>query len=98
MGNGPGKLVGARVRRLEDRRFLLGCGAYVADYLPRGTLHVAFLRSEHAHARIISVDAGAPRAAPGVIAIVTGKEMRALARPIVAASTMPGYKETSMPA
>jgi len=98
MDNRPGKLVGARVRRVEDRRFLLGCGAYVADYLPQATLHVAFLRSAHAHARILAIDAAAARAVPGVITIVTGKEMAALARPMVAASTLPGYKVTPIPA
>jgi aerobic carbon-monoxide dehydrogenase large subunit len=97
MDNGPGKLVGRRVRRVEDRRFLLGRGAYVADYLPPGTLHAAFFRSEHAHARIIAVDTAAARVTAGVMAVLTGQEMAALARPMVAASTMSGYKVTPIP-
>ena len=98
MATGDGKLVGTRVRRVEDRRFLTGRGAYVADYLPPRTLHAAFLRSEHAHARILTIDAAAARASAGVVAVVTGAEMAALARPMVAASTMPGYRVTPVPA
>ena len=98
MVSGDGKLVGARVRRVEDRRFLTGCATYVADYLPARTLHAAFLRSEHAHAKILAIDAANARASPGVVAVVTGAEMAPLARPMVAASTMPGYKVTPIPA
>jgi carbon-monoxide dehydrogenase large subunit len=98
MAIGDGKLVGTRVRRVEDRRFLTGRGAYVADYLPPRTLHTAFLRSEHAHARILAIDATAARASAGVVAVVTGAEMATLARAMVAASTMPGYKVTPVPA
>jgi carbon-monoxide dehydrogenase large subunit len=98
MASGDGKLVGARVRRVEDRRFLTGCATYVADYLPARTLHAAFLRSEHAHAKILAIDAANARASPGVAAVVTGAEMAPLARPMVAASTMPGYKVTPIPA
>src|SRR5690348_10875342 len=98
MANGDGKLVGARVRRIEDRRLLTGCASYVADYLPARTLHAAFLRSEHAHAKILSIDATDARACQGVIAVVTGAAMAELALPMVAASTMRGYQETPIPA
>lgn len=98
MGTGGGKLVGARVRRVEDRRFLTGRAAYVADYLPSGTLHVAFVRSEYAHARIVAIDTAAARASAGVVAVVAGAEIAQQARPMVAASTMPGYKLTPIPA
>ena len=56
------------------------------------------MRSEHAHARILTIDAAAARASAGVVAVVTGAEMAALARAMVAASTMPGYKVTPIPA
>jgi carbon-monoxide dehydrogenase large subunit len=98
MATSGGKLVGTRVRRVEDRRLLTGRGAYVADYLPPRTLHAAFLRSEHAHAKILAIDTAGARASAGVVAIVTGAEMAALARPMVAASTMPGYKVTPVAA
>lgn len=98
MQSGGGKLVGARVRRVEDRRFLTGRGAYVADYLPAGTLHAAFVRSQYAHARIISIDSAAARASAGVAAVVTGAEIAPGVRAMVAASTMPGYKATPISA
>lgn len=47
--------IGARVKRVEDKRFLLGKGRYVGDIKINGMQDVAFLRSSHAHARICSV-------------------------------------------
>ena len=43
---------GARVRRVEDPKFILGNSEYVADIKLRGTVELAFIRSHHAHARI----------------------------------------------
>ena len=92
------KLVGARVKRVEDRRLLTGQGHYVDDHRPPRTLHAAFLRSPHAHARIARVDAAPALAAPGVVAVMTGEGIAGLAKPLRAASKMPHYKETAMPA
>jgi aerobic carbon-monoxide dehydrogenase large subunit len=58
-------VIGQRVRRLEDPRFLTGTGRFVEDLALPGALHVTFVRSDHAHARISSLDASAPRALPG---------------------------------
>src|SRR4051794_23942324 len=67
------RLVGAKVERVEDGRILTGRGRYIDDVqLPR-MLHAAFVRSPFAHARIVSVDAGEARAAPGVAAVLTGE-------------------------
>ena len=49
-------VVGQRVRRREDPRFLLGQGRYVDDLPPRGDLHVTFVRADWAHARIGEID------------------------------------------
>jgi carbon-monoxide dehydrogenase large subunit len=59
-------VVGQRVRRREDPRFLLGQGRYVDDISFEGALHVAFVRSPWAHARIESIDASAARELPDV--------------------------------
>jgi len=91
------KLVGARVRRLEDRRLLTGQGAYVDDHHPPGLLHAAFLRSPHAHARITRFDPLAARTLPGVVAVVTGEELARWTKPIRALSKTPGYTLTSFP-
>jgi aerobic carbon-monoxide dehydrogenase large subunit len=68
--------IGEAVRREEDLRLLKGEGRYVEDasvpYLARGYV----LRSPHAHARILAVDASRARAAPGVLAVLTGEDLR----------------------
>ena len=56
------KLVGARVPRTEDPRLLCGQGNYVDDIQAVGMLHVAFRRSDQAHADIVSVDVQAQAA------------------------------------
>jgi len=92
------KLVGARVKRVEDPRFLQGLGRYIADRWSPQTLHAAFLRSPHAHARIVRVDMGPARAVSGVVAVMTGEEAARHARPLRAESKMAGYRPTEMPA
>ena len=69
--------IGKPLRRLEDARLLTGQGRYTDDVRPEGALHVAFLRSPHAHARIAKLDATAARAAPGVLAVYTGADVAA---------------------
>ncbi|MEK7839089.1 MAG: hypothetical protein AAB328_14030, partial [candidate division NC10 bacterium] len=67
--------IGRSVVRPQTARLLAGRGVFTDDLkLPRMT-HVAFVRSPHAHARILSVDATAARALPGVVAVVTGEEL-----------------------
>jgi carbon-monoxide dehydrogenase large subunit len=95
---GAPSLIGAPIRRLEDRRFLTGRGRYVADLALPGLLHVAFLRSPHPHARIARIDASAARSLPGVAAVFTGADLEGHARPIRATSRMAGYSATDMPA
>ncbi|MFQ5828760.1 MAG: xanthine dehydrogenase family protein molybdopterin-binding subunit [Candidatus Methylomirabilia bacterium] len=91
------KLVGARVRRVEDRRLLSGQGLYVDDHRPRGLLYAAFLRSLHAHARIVRVEPSGARALAGVVAVVTGEELARWTKPVRAESKMTDYKVTSFP-
>ncbi|HEY7621620.1 MAG TPA: xanthine dehydrogenase family protein molybdopterin-binding subunit [Solirubrobacteraceae bacterium] len=59
-------VIGQRVRRLEDRRFLTGRGHFVDGLHQPGEATVTFVRSEIAHARITGIDADAARALPGV--------------------------------
>lgn len=70
--------IGASPRRHEDARFLRGLGRFTDDEAPPGALHAAFLRSPHAAARILSLDARAARAMPGVAAVFTGEDTAAL--------------------
>jgi carbon-monoxide dehydrogenase large subunit len=69
--------VGQSVRRTEDPRFLKGKGRYVDDIAPANLSYGVVVRSPHAHARIKSVDTARAKAAPGVLAVLTGADARA---------------------
>lgn len=69
--------VGARVARKEDKRFITGAGRYVDDMVVPGMKHAAFVRSPHAHAEIKNIDVTKAQAMPGVIGVLTGKELKA---------------------
>jgi carbon-monoxide dehydrogenase large subunit len=68
--------IGARLPRREDERLLTGQGRYVDDIVVPGALHACFVRSPHAHARIVSIDCTAALACPGVVAVYTGVDLR----------------------
>src|SRR5262245_38916978 len=70
-----GTFVGQPVRRNEDARLLTGRALFVDDVNLPGMLHVAFLRSDYAHARIRSVDATAARKRRGVAAVYTAHDL-----------------------
>jgi carbon-monoxide dehydrogenase large subunit len=70
------KLVGAKIKRREDPRLIRGLGQYVDDINLPNTLHVAILRSPYAHARIKSLETDAARQHPGVVAVITGAEIK----------------------
>lgn len=71
-----GKYMGSRTLRKEDPRLLSGKGSYVDDIHLPNTAHVAFLRSEYAHARIANLDTSRARALEGVIDVLTGADLR----------------------
>ncbi len=67
--------IGAAVRRKEDFRFITGQGQYTDDVVRAGETRAVFVRSPHAHAKIKSIDVGAARKMPGVVAVLTGAEL-----------------------
>jgi aerobic carbon-monoxide dehydrogenase large subunit len=69
--------IGQPVPRTEDPRFLKGKGRYVADIQPANVVHGFVLRSPHAHAAIKPIDTSAANAAPGVLLVLTGADVRA---------------------
>jgi len=69
--------IGARVARKEDRRFITGAGRYTDDMAVAGMRHAAFVRSPHAHAEVKKIDTAAALKMPGVIAVLTGKQLKA---------------------
>jgi aerobic carbon-monoxide dehydrogenase large subunit len=67
--------VGAPLARKEDRRMLLGRGRFTGDLTRPGLLHAAFVRSPHAHARLVGIDVAAARQAPGVRGLFTAADL-----------------------
>ena len=76
----PANFVGQPTQRLEDNRLVRGHGQFVDDLNFPGTLEAAFVRSPHAHARIMGIDAAAARALPGVTAVFTLADLSPLLR------------------
>ena len=70
-------LIGARIQRKEDYRFLTGAGQYTDDVTLPGQTHAVFVRSPHAHAKIKSVNTASAKAATGVLAVYTGEDVAA---------------------
>ncbi|HXJ79383.1 MAG TPA: xanthine dehydrogenase family protein molybdopterin-binding subunit [Candidatus Methylomirabilis sp.] len=68
-------MIGARVKRREDRRLLTGLGRYVDDVVSVGMLHAAFVRSPHAHAIIRHIDATAAARVPGFVRSLTAADL-----------------------
>ncbi|MGH9001229.1 MAG: xanthine dehydrogenase family protein molybdopterin-binding subunit [Acidimicrobiia bacterium] len=85
-----GKLVGSRMKRVEDRRLLTGQGTYIDDVVVPDMLHAAFLRSPHPHAHIRSVDTSAALAAPGVVGVLTGADIFTLTNPLMGMLSLKG--------
>src|SRR5260221_11021266 len=77
----PNSYVGRSVTRPNARRLTQGRGQYVDDIgLPR-MVHVAYVRSPHAHARIIGIDSKKAAAMPGVVRIVTAAQSALVCKP-----------------
>ena len=75
------RYMGERVLRLEDRSLLTGRALFVDDVSLPGMLHVAFLRSDEAHGRLVGIDASAARQRPGVVAVFTAEDLGDYWRP-----------------
>jgi carbon-monoxide dehydrogenase large subunit len=76
------RYAGARVPRNEDPALLRGRGLFVDDLALPNLAHAAVLRSPHAHARIVRIDAGRARRAPGVVAVLTHADLGELGGPL----------------
>jgi len=68
-------ILGTRVLRTEDPRFLTAGGVYTADLQIDGVAYVTFVRSSVAHARVTSIDTSEARSAPGVLAVFTAEDI-----------------------
>ncbi len=74
-------MIGARVPRPEAQRFVSGNGRYTDDIAIGDVGHIVFLRSPHAHARIVSIDVKAAKACAGVMAVLTADDLAAVCTP-----------------
>ena len=67
--------MGHSIKRKEDPRFIRGKGTYVDDVQLPGMLWLDIVRSPHAHAKIVKIDTAAALATPGVLAVITGRDL-----------------------
>jgi len=89
-------MLGRPLRRQEDPRLLRGEGRYVGDLALPGLLHLAVLRSSHAHARIARTDFAAARRTAGVVAVIGASDLDGVGRLPVLAHP-PGQRQTDFP-
>ena len=68
--------MGHRMKRKEDPRFIQGKGNYVDDVKLPGMLYMDIVRSPYAHAKITNIDASAALKIPGVLAVITGEDLK----------------------
>src|SRR2546423_8434279 len=83
----PNSYVGRSVTRPNARRLTQGRGQYVDDIVLPRMVHVAYVRSPHAHARIVKIGTKKAAAIPGVMRIVTGAEIAMVCKPYVGVLT-----------
>ena len=83
----PNSYIGRSVPRPNLARLTQGRGQYVTDVVLPRMVHVAFVRSPYAHARIAKIDSAAARKAAGVVAVVTGSELAQVITPWVGVLT-----------
>lgn len=88
--------IGRSMPRREDRRFLLGKGRYLDDIVQQGVAQVCFVRSPHAHARILGIDSSAARALPGVLGVFTGRDIAEFTTPLRLAPPIEGLHPVEM--
>ncbi|MBD3680231.1 MAG: xanthine dehydrogenase family protein molybdopterin-binding subunit [Rhodobacteraceae bacterium] len=88
--------IGKALPRREDFRFLTGQGRYLDDIKLPGALHVAFVRSPHAHARIKAIHAGEACALSGVVGVFTGRDLAQWTTPLRLAPPIEGLHPVEM--
>ena len=85
-----GRFTGQSIERVEDQRLLRGQGRFAASIARVGMRHVAFVRSTHAHARLVEIDTTAARALPGVVAVLTADDVASVMTGPMAVMVPPG--------
>jgi aerobic carbon-monoxide dehydrogenase large subunit len=83
---------GRPMKRVEDPRLIKGIATYVDDLKLPGVLHAEFVRSPHAHAKILSINTDAAKKLPGVVGVFTGADVNDKVGTVPCASPIPGGK------
>ncbi len=91
------KWVGQPIQRKEEDRLVRGKGIFVDDQKLTGMLHICFVRSTYAHAKIIRVDVSKAAALPGVVCTLTGTEVKGLVQPFIEIGPDVGQKIADYP-
>ncbi len=86
------RYIGKPLKRKEDPRLIQGLSHYVDDLQLLAMHHAAIVRSPHAHARIRSLDTSKAKAAPGVVAVITGADLKGAIGPVPCAAQLPDMK------
>ncbi len=89
------RMVGARIKRREDPRLITGAATYVDDIKLYDMQYLALLRSVHAHAKIVRLNASKALAGPGVAAVLTGEDVRRASAPLPTAGGARSSPETA---
>ncbi|MDG6914706.1 MAG: xanthine dehydrogenase family protein molybdopterin-binding subunit [Nitrososphaerota archaeon] len=79
----PAPMVGQPLKRVEDRKFITGTASYLGDLKLEGMLHAAFVRSPHAHAKVLGVETERALAQPGVVAVLTAADLEGRVAPLM---------------
>src|SRR5262249_5260210 len=91
------RYVGQPVKRCEDLPHLTGRARFVDDVtLPR-LVHASIVRSPLAHARVVAVDSSPALSCPGVLMVLTGRDLKTAVKPLVANWILPGMKAPTRP-
>ena len=91
------QVFGSSIKRREDPRLITGQGNYVDDIKLVGMLHATFVRSPHAHANIKSVETSKAEALEGVVAVLTGAQLREELGELILGWILPEQKQTTHP-
>jgi carbon-monoxide dehydrogenase large subunit len=92
VGSDSETLIGKRIPRPDVKRLLRGRGRYVGDIILPRMVHLAFVRSPHAHARILSIDTATARSASGVVGVFSATDLKFCAPFVGVAENRPGHK------
>ncbi|KFE36529.1 xanthine dehydrogenase family protein molybdopterin-binding subunit [Thioclava atlantica] len=88
--------IGRALPRKEDRRLVTGRGRYLDDLASPGALHVSFVRSPHAHARILEIDSAEAAEMPGVVGVFTGRDLDHMTTRLRLAPPIEGLQPTEL--